>query len=121
VTTAELIAITARLTENPIWEGYSGPTTGMIATAAGVTNREVQEALEQAKREGAPIIANGAGVRVASSSAEMFAYYRSLRGRFVTQAANTRGVLRGALRMQKAEDAAVTPPSVLFPELEQAA
>jgi hypothetical protein len=121
MTTAELLAIVVRLEKEPTWYGYAGPTIGMVSSEAGVTRREVEAAVEQARREGAPILTSGAGIRIATHSDQLLDQYRRLRSRYVQQAVNARPVLAAALRMKAQEDAAQTPAGVLFPELDVAA
>jgi hypothetical protein len=121
MTTEELLRIVARLEAEPTWEGYGGPVIGMVASEAGCTRREVEEAVEVAKRDAAPILTSGAGIRIATHHEQLLDQYRRARQRALHQLANNRGSLRAALAMKAREDSAVTPPAVLFPDLEDAA
>jgi TPP-dependent pyruvate/acetoin dehydrogenase alpha subunit len=86
----------------------------MVSSEAGVSRREVEEACEVARREGAPILTSGAGIRIATHSSQLLDQYRRLRSRYVQQAVNARPVLAAAMRMKAQEDAAVTPRATLW-------
>jgi hypothetical protein len=87
----------------------------MVSSEAGVSRREVEEACEVARREGAPILTSGAGIRIATHSSQLLDQYRRLRSRYVQQAVNARPVLAAAMRMKAAEDANLDPPATLIP------
>lgn len=83
---------------------YQAPivTIGSLFVRAGCTRRAVEEAIQQARLEGVPIITDG-GIRVAQTSAEAFGLYRWLRARLVTQQRTAWSVRSQAMLMQRGE------------------
>lgn len=90
------------------WHFPSGcvVTIGTLAHRAGVPRRDIEEAVQQARLDGAPIVTGDQGIAIATSAAQMLDQYRRLRSRYVHQAVTARAVLRTAKRMKAAEDAA---------------
>ena len=98
---------------------YRAPivTIGSLFPLAGVTRRAIEEAIQQARLEGTPIITDG-GIRVAQTAEEAFGLYRWLRARLVTQQRTAWAVRSQAMVMQRGErQRPAEPPVVLFPEL----
>ena len=67
-------------------------TEAAIAEAAGVTVREVQRAIQDARRAGYPVISGDRGVWVAGSLQELVDQRERLRARARTQLVTARGV-----------------------------
>jgi hypothetical protein len=72
----------------------------VLAERCGVTKREIQAALEGAKRAGMPVVTGSAGVWLSYDVAELQAFYRANRRRIHTQWRNARGTLKAIERLQ---------------------
>ena len=72
---------------------------GAIAESAGVSRREVERAVEDARRNGEPICTGPGGVWLTDNPAELRDNYRALRRRYIRQAVNARVLLRTARRL----------------------
>jgi len=68
-----------------------------IADSYGVSRREVEQALEDARRAGVPLVAGARGVYIATDVRELIEYERRLRERVRSQMHGIRGV-RKAIR-----------------------
>lgn len=110
MTTDELVrlieqdAASHRLHDCDAEHPYRAPivTIGSLSSMAGVARRHVEEAIQQARLEGVPIITDG-GIRVAQDSAEAMALYRWLRARLVTQQRTAWAVRSQAMLMARGE------------------
>ena len=97
MTTAELLDLLAR---------FPGVLTlDDVAQRIGRPRRVVEEAVQQARLEGQPVITDG-GLRLARTSAEAFAVYRALRRRMTTQTKTAWAVRSAAMLMERGEAAA---------------
>lgn len=97
MTTAELLDLLAR---------FPGVLTlDDVAQRIGRPRRVVEEAVQQARLEGQPVITDG-GLRLARTSAEAFAIYRALRRRMATQTRTAWAVRSAAMLMERGERAA---------------
>ena len=79
-------------------------TIGTLFPLAGVPRRTIEEAIQQARLEGVPILTDG-GLRVAQTAEDAWRLYRSLRARMVTQQRTAWAVRSQAMVMQRAERA----------------
>jgi biotin operon repressor len=84
-----------------------------MAFVLGISTRKVQECLQALRLEGKPIYSDKDGIRLAATSDEALACYRSLRARSLRQMHTARRLLDTAIAMQKAEN---RPPEVEAPE-----
>lgn len=82
------------------------PCVATIGSLAGThaTRRSIEEAIQQARLEGVPVITDG-GLRVATTAAEAHALYRWLRARLVTQNRTAWAVRSAAMLMERGERA----------------
>lgn len=97
MTTAELLDLLAR---------FPGVLTlDDVAQRIGRPRRVVEEAVQQARLEGQPVITDG-GLRLARTSAEAFAIYRALRRRMATQTRTAWAVRSAAMLMERGEASA---------------
>lgn len=97
MTTAELLDLLAR---------FPGVLTlDDVAQRIGRPRRVVEEAVQQARLEGQPVITDG-GLRLARTSAEAFAVYRALRRRLASQNKTAWAVRCAAMLMERGERAA---------------
>ena len=79
---------------------YGVPTPiSELADRLGVSRRQVERAVEQARVEGLPICTGPGGVWLTDDPAELRVQYRRLRSRYITQAVNARALLRTAHRL----------------------
>jgi biotin operon repressor len=73
---------------------HNARSIGDIAEASGCSRREVEQAVEEARRAGFPLVAGQRGVWVATSVDELVNYEQRLRSRVRSQMAGVRGVRR---------------------------
>lgn len=74
-------------------------TIAEIAQRLGWSRRSVEEAIEDLRLAGEPIIAGPQGVRISNDAAEIRAYARGRRHRLASIAKGTRSLLRTARRL----------------------
>ena len=75
-----------------------------MAFALGIPIRKVQEAIQELRLAGHPIISDGDGIRLARNAEEAAACAASLRRRAIHQFLTARALRRTARRMAVAED-----------------
>jgi biotin operon repressor len=89
-------------------------TKKALAERMGIPARDVEEAVRLARLDGAPILSDGDGYRLAADPAELEAQARRLRIRAAHQFVTARAVRRSARRMQEQQDAAQRPSGTLW-------
>lgn len=94
----------------PILSGRANARTQRtLALLTGWTVRDVQAAIEEARRNGAPICSGDEGVWLAETSEELAETYRMLRARIASQN-RTAWALRRTLGRMRASEARVEQP-----------
>ena len=88
-----------------------------LADRMGVKPRTVEEAIQAARLDGAPILSDADGYWLAASAEELEAQAARLRARYITQALTARAVRRTARRMREAEAARMRPTGTLWDAL----
>lgn len=73
-----------------------------VAERFQTTRRTVENAIQQARLEGRPIVTEG-GLRIATTSAEAFTVYRALRRRMQTQLKTAWAMRSAAMLMERGE------------------
>ena len=76
---------------------------GSLAERMDRPRRQVEQAIEQLKRDGYPVICGPRGCWRATTADELLTAYRSERSRALKQLANVRGRLKAIEHMQKVE------------------
>jgi biotin operon repressor len=76
-----------------------------LASKLGIPTRDVEALVQQYRLDGAAIVSDGSGYRLARNAAEVESCYRRLRSRAVHQLVTARALRRTARRMT-AEEAA---------------
>lgn len=84
-----------------------------LAERMGIPAREVEALVQQARLDGAPILSDGDGYRMAVASDELEAQSRRLRIRAAHQFLTARAVRQAARSMKQAEDARMKPSGTL--------
>ncbi len=85
-----------------------------LAERMGIPARDVEEAVRLARLDGARIVSDGDGYRLAASSDELEALDRRLRTRAAHQFLTARAVRRAARAMKADEDARLRPSGTLW-------
>lgn len=78
-------------------------TIGDMAERMERPRRQVEQAIEELKRDGYPVICGPRGCWKATSPDELRAAYRSERSRALQQLVNTRGRLKAIAALEKVE------------------
>jgi hypothetical protein len=81
----------------------------------GIPARTVEALVNEARLDGAPILSDGDGYRLASSSDELEAQARRLRIRAAHQFVTARAVRQTARKAKADEDARLRPSGTLWP------
>lgn len=76
-------------------------TLSAIADAAGVSRREVEQAIQQARLDGIPLITSGRGVWRAETAQEARSMAERLRSRAITQMTTAQALDRAADAMDR--------------------
>ena len=89
-------------------------TKRALAERMGIPGREVEALVQQARLDGAPILSDGDGYRLADDPDELEAQARRLRIRAAHQFITARAVRSTARTMKAEQDAALRPPATLW-------
>ena len=96
------------------WLTHRPQTKRELSERMGIPARDVEEMVRLARLEGAAIVSDGDGYRLAASSKELDTQARRLRIRAAHQFLTARAVRQAARRMKEAEDAALRPSGTLW-------
>lgn len=83
------------------WGVRAAQTYEALSDRLGLPRREIEAAVEQLRREGAPVCTGSRGVWLTTDPAEIREQYRRLRRRAIHQLTNLRRMLRTAEAMER--------------------